>query len=605
MTTLGLLLMFAFNFKDIHTYGNVDEVRTTHLSLELALDFDKKVITGSTTATLKYAKDKVDHVDLDTDGLTISSIKDAKGNSYRYELGKKTGYMGTRLRVFLNGKKPEKLTIKYTTDPGAEAVQWLGPEKTTSGKYPFLFTQSQSIFARTWIPCMDSPGVRVTYDAVVKVPKGITPVMSAEHGKHDKAKGIYRFKLDKAIPPYLIALAAGELAFKEIGPRTGVYAEPAVVEKAAWEFADMEKMVIAAEKGFGEYRWGRWDAIVLPPSFPFGGMENPLLTFATPTLIAGDRSLVSVMAHELAHSWTGNLVTNATWADFWLNEGYTTYLERRLVEMIYGADIATMQKILGQGDLRGSIADFNKQNLPGDTILHVDLKGRHPDDGMTDIPYEKGANMLLMLETHFGRKDFDAYLNTYFDTYAFQSITTEEGLAFMKKELFKGDDALWKKLKIQEWVYNEGLPANLVIPKSDKFKITSAAAKTFAKTGDLKVVNKDWITVEWLDFLNALPQKVDADKLAALEKAHNLNKVGNSEILFAWQMVAIRNTYKPALQSVEDFLSRMGRRKFLKPLYQALHDNPKTRDFGAKVYKKVRNTYHPISFNTIDKIYPQ
>lgn len=594
-------MIFGFQFNDIHTYGNVDEVRVTHLSLDLGLNFDTHVIDGKCTLTFKY-EGKPAHIDLDSDRLTISSITDASGKKYRHETGERTEAMGSRLRIFLDGNMPEKLTIAYTSDPGAAAVQWLGPEKTTSGKYPFLFTQSQSIFARTWIPCMDSPGVRVTYDAVVRVPKGITPVMSAVGGNHDKANGVYRFKLDQAIPPYLIALAAGELEFKEIGPRTGVYAEPAVLEKAAWEFADMEKMVISAEKGFGPYRWGRWDAIVLPPSFPFGGMENPLLTFVTPTLIAGDRSLVSVMAHELAHSWTGNLVTNATWADFWLNEGFTTYLERRLVENIYGKDLADMQKLLGQRDLRHLIADYNKDGKPGETVLHIDLEGRHPDDGMTEIPYEKGANMLLMLETHFGRKKFDAYLRKYFDTYAFQSITTKEGLAFMKKELFGGDDATWKKLKVDTWVYKQGLPENIVAPKSNSFKETAAAAKTFGATGDLSVVKKEWITAQWLDFLNSLPKEVSEKNLAALDGAHKLSQVGNSEILFAWLMVAVRNTYKPALPACEDFLTRQGRRKFLKPLYEALMENPKTRDLGRKIYKKARDSYHPISSNTIDAI---
>ena len=349
MFFMGLTMVICFQFNDIHTFGNTDEVRTSHLSLSLNLDFERKVISGTCDVTLNYLADKkkVDYLDLDSSGLVVTSVTDLSGAKLDYAIGTPSEDMGSRLHIHLPSSKPEKIRIQYETVPSAAAVQWLDPQQTTSGKFPFLFTQGQSIFTRTWIPCMDSPGVRVTYDAEIRVPKGMTAVMSAAHEKGDNAQGLFRFRMENPIPPYLIALAAGELAFKPISDRTGVYAEPAVVEKAAWEFADMEKMMVAAESLYGAYRWGRWDAIVLPPSFPFGGMENPMLTFATPTLIAGDRSLVSVMAHELAHSWSGNLVTNATWADFWLNEGYTTYIERRLVELLYGPAIADMQKAAG------------------------------------------------------------------------------------------------------------------------------------------------------------------------------------------------------------------------------------------------------------------
>ena len=439
MFFLGLVFMFGMQFNDVHSYGNMDQVRTTHLSLELALDFEKKVINGVNTLSLAYDKEHKGELDLylDTRDLTVSSVADSAGKALRFSLGPDEGFMGQRLAIKLGDQRPEKVRIVYTTSPDAGAVQWLSPRQTSTG-IPFLFTQSQAILARSWFPCMDSPGVRVTYDATIRVPKGMTVVMSARHGKHEAHKGIFNFEMPFAIPPYLIALAAGKLSFKAISDRTGVYAEPAVLEKAAWEFADMEKMVKAAEAIYGPYDWERWDTIVLPPSFPFGGMENPMLTFATPTLIAGDRSLVSVMAHELAHSWSGNLVTNATWADFWLNEGFTTYFERRIVEAIYGKDIADMQKLLGQRDLIRFWEEL-KTSAPADSILHIDLNERDPDEGFSDIPYEKGANFLLVLETHFGRKTFDAFLKKYFQSHTFKSITTEAFLIYLEKELFGGD----------------------------------------------------------------------------------------------------------------------------------------------------------------------
>lgn len=602
MLILGLF-MFAIQFDDHHTYGNSSEVRPTHLSLDLELDFQEKKIKGSCALSLEYASstETPQYLDLDINAMKILSVK-AGDASLVYDTDLKRGYMGERLRIHLAGARPEKVVVSYITDPSAGAVQWLEPQQTTSKKHPFLFTQSQSILARTWIPCMDSPGIRVTFDATIRVPKGLTAVMGAEHGTHAPEQGIFRFNMPLAIPPYLIALAAGELSFKAISDRTGVYAEPAVLEKAAWEFADMERMVQAAEKLAGKYRWGRWDTIVLPPSFPFGGMENPLLTFATPTIIAGDRSLVSLMAHELAHSWSGNLVTNATWADFWLNEGFTTYFERRIVEELYGEDVARMQKLLGQRDLYNTVADFEK-NEPGFNVLFIDLKGRDPDDGFSDIPYEKGANFLLMLETHFGRKTFDVFLRKYFDGHAFQSITTDVFKAFLDKELFKGDKALWAELKVDEWIYKGGIPSNLVVPHSDKFAKTKAAAKAFMDSGDLSGVKKDaWVTAEWLDFLNNLPREMPREKMDFLDKTFHFTQAGNSEILFAWLEHCIRNNYEPAFGALEDFLTRQGRRKFLKPLYKAMQENPETREMGRKIYKKARPGYHPISSGTIDAI---
>lgn len=597
---LGWMMMFSLAFQDIHSFGNVNEVRTKHLSLDLTLDFAARVMTGTCAIDLEYAdsEQRPAYVDLDARDLVIQKIM-AGEQALRFELGPVQPFLGRRLRVFLPETGTDRLTVHYKTSPEAAALQWLTPAQTTSGKLPFLFSQSQSILARTWIPCMDSPGVRVTYDAVIRVPKGIQVVMSARHGAHQPQQGIFRFEMPLAIPPYLLAIAAGEMAFQPLSDRTGVYAEPAVLAKAAAEFEDMEEMIVVTEKLYGPYRWERWDTIVLPPSFPFGGMENPLLTFATPTVIAGDKSLVSLMAHELAHSWSGNLVTNATWSDFWLNEGFTTYIERRIVEAIYGPDVATMQKLLGQRDLRKSIKTMNH---PDATILTIDLANQDPDDGMTDIPYEKGANFLLLLEKTFGRERFDTFLRNYFDHFAFESIDTDTFKAYLKKHLFEGDDAKWQSLQVEAWLHGPGIPENMVVPVSERFDKTRAAAAAVAKTGSMDAINPDWVTAEWLDFLNSLPKELDDKTITALDKQFKLSETGNSEILFAWLMVAIRNNYEPAYPALESFLTRMGRRKFLKPLYEAMMANPNTKAMAKRVYKKARPTYHPISVATIDQI---
>src|SRR5262249_14285620 len=306
--------------------------------------------------------------------------------------------------------KAQSVRVHYATGPQASGLLWLGRELTASKKHPFLYTQSEAIHARSWIPLQDSPGVRVTYSARLHTPAGMLAVMSATNDPKNPRNGEHRFKLKQAIPPYLIALAVWDLAVGALRARAGVYAEPGVVKKAAAEFGDLEKMVEAVEELYGPYRWGRYDVLVLPPSFPFGGMENPRLTFLSPTVLAGDRSLVSLLAHELAHSWSGNLVSNATWSDFWLNEGFTVYLERRIVEKVYGEKRAAMEAVLGRRSLEREIADLKLS----DQVLHIDLKGRDPDDGLTDIPYEKGALFLKHLEAAFGRTKFDAFLKSYF-----------------------------------------------------------------------------------------------------------------------------------------------------------------------------------------------
>jgi leukotriene-A4 hydrolase len=588
--------------RDIHSFGNSEEVRPTHLALDLTLDFAAKTMTGTADLTLAYAGTApVKELRLDTRDLRIKSVTGDDGKPLAFSLGANTPHLGQPLQIALPTPAPKRVRISYATSPEASALQWLEPRQTTSGALPFLLTQSQAIHARSWIPLMDSPGVRVTYEAVVRVPKGITAVMSAEHLSHDPAQGVFRFRMPQPIPAYLIALAAGEIAFRPLSSRTGVYAEPAVVDKAASEFADVEKMVQATEALYGPYAWGRWDTIVLPPSFPFGGMENPRLTFATPTIIAGDRSLVNVMVHELAHSWSGNLVTNATWSDFWLNEGFTTYIENRVTEVLYGREIAEMLQLLGQRDLRQEVIDVDKAH-PGDSKLYLSLEGRDPDEGMTEVAYEKGANFLRVLEKHFGRPALDAFLRSYFEAHKFQSMTTARFLELLKRDLFKGDEALWKTLRVEEWVHQPGVPSNIVVPSSTRAEATRAAALEFTKTGTLTGVRKDWVTVEWLEFLNSLEKPLPAERLRALDEAFAFSRSGNSEILFAWLLHVVRSSWEPAYPALESFLTRQGRRKFLKPLYEAMMENPATQDLARRVYGKARPGYHPISTATIDKI---
>ncbi len=422
--------------KDVHSYSNPQQVKVTNIDLDWNVLFDKKTLQGAATLKVeRTSNDKNAPLILDTRDLNIEKAETSEdGKSFKsttFKLGENDKFLGAPLTIDLPAKS-KFVRVFYSTSPNASGLQWLTPEQTAGKKQPFMFSQAQAIHARSFIPIQDSPGVRVTYTAHVKTPKGLLAAMSAEGNVQDNSKrgGDYTFKMPYAIPPYLIAIAVGDLQFQSLGNRTGVYTEPSMLAKSAFELADTEKMVEATEKIYGKYRWGRYDLLVLPPSFPFGGMENPMLTFATPTILAGDKSLVSLVAHELAHSWSGNLVTNATWRDFWLNEGFTTYLERRIIEAVYGEPRREMEATLGRSSLEEELAGMDER----DQILHVDLNGRDPDDGFTGIPYEKGALFLRHLEETVGREKFDIFVRGYFDSHAFQSITTETFIRLSAKK---------------------------------------------------------------------------------------------------------------------------------------------------------------------------
>jgi leukotriene-A4 hydrolase len=371
--------------KDYHSFANPEEVKVTHLGLDLNVDFDKHILSGEVELSFERINENANQLILDTRDLDIHDIS-FNGKSIPFELEKSDSFLGAALKIELP-VEAEKISIRYNTSPNASGAQWLTPAQTAGKKHPFLFTQAQAIHARSFIPLQDSPQVRVTYNATIRTPKALLAVMSASNDPDTERDGVYEFSMPQPIPAYLIALAVGDLQFKAMGARTGVYAEPALLDAAAAEFEDTESMLIATEGTYGPYRWDRYDLLILPPSFPFGGMENPRLSFITPTVIAGDKSLVSLIAHELAHSWSGNTVTNATWRDLWLNEGFTTYLTYRIMQMVYGDARYAMESVLGQQDLQADI-----DSLPDkDEILAIDLRGRDPDVVFSNIPYEKGA----------------------------------------------------------------------------------------------------------------------------------------------------------------------------------------------------------------------
>ncbi len=581
---------------DIHSHCDPEHVRVTHASLDLEIDHAKKEIRGAVVLSL----DRRDHESpliLDAKGLAIESVTGSDGSVRLWQLGPEDKNIGSALTIELVWADTS-VRLAYHTTSRSDALQWLDPDQTADHAAPFLFTQGESIFTRTWIPLQDSPGVRITYDARVRGPAGQTIVMSAEQAGQ-ATDGAFRFRMDRPIPPYLIALACGRLEFRKISERCGVYAEPSVVDMAREEFADTEKMVQAAESLFGPYRWGRYDLIVLPPSFPFGGMENPCLTFATPTVLAGDRSLVSLVAHELAHSWSGNLVTNATWSDFWLNEGFTVYFEGRIMEKIYGAERARMEAQIELADLEREM----KELAPRDQILHIDLKGRHPDDGFSGVPYVKGALLLQRIEEVFGRGRFDRFLRSYFDTHAFRSITTDQFVSYLRGELFAQDGALAAQIDLLEWLGRPGLPADAPRAESKALaEVDRQIERWKASKVPADLETRGWVTQQWLHFLEGVSGTLDAESMANLDDAFHFTKTGNSEVLDLWLRIAITHRYAAADARLEEFLMTVGRRKYLEPLYKELVKSDAGRARANAIYAKARPRYHALTTATIDEI---
>lgn len=583
--------------EDKHTFALPDQAVMEHLSLNLQVDFEQQRLKGVAEIHFKNRNGSTE-LFLDTKDLEIKAVK-VGDREVPWKLHDKIPHLGSALEVSVD-TFTRSVKVFYETSAGAEALQWLSPGQTSGGKHPFLFTQSQAILARSWIPCQDSPGIRFTYDATVTVPRGLLALMSAQNPASKNETGTYTFTQDKPVPAYLMALVAGDITFTSIGKRTGVYAEPGILKEAAYELADLEKMLKAAEKLYGEYLWGRYDVIFLPPAFPFGGMENPMLTFATPTILAGDRSLVSLVAHELAHSWSGNLVTNATWDDFWLNEGFTVYFEYRIMEEIYGKATAEMLALISYADLQ---EELEAMNYSEDTRLKLNLAGRNPDEGMNSIAYDKGYFFLRLIEETVGRPAWDSFLNKYFKEFAFRSVTTGEFVQYLNQHLLQHHAGAADSINIDKWVYGEGLPRNCPKIQSEKFKAVEQQLTAFASgTSADQLKTSGWAYQQWVHFLRNLPRELTNYQLSTLDTAFGFTSSGNSEILFEWLMLAVKSNYRPAFNRLEDFLVTVGRRKFIAPLYAEMYKNEKLQEMARRIYRNARGNYHFVATSTIDRV---
>lgn len=602
-SVLGIAASNAKAEQDPHSYAEPGTVVVKALTLDLDVDFKRQELSGVAELALDWHDPQAHSLVLDSRDLSIESIKavaaDGSTTDLAYTMDKRDPIFGSALRIDTKTPVPS-VRIRYRTSPQASGLQWMTPAQTASGKQPFMFSQSQAIHARSWVPLQDTPAVRFTYTAHIQAPNALRVVMSADNDITHPLDGDYRFSMKQPIPSYLLALSVGELEVRSTGPRTAVFAEPSVVAKAAREFEDTEAMIEAAEKLYGPYRWERYDILVLPASFPFGGMENPRVTFATPTVIAGDKSLVGLIAHELAHSWSGNLVTNANAQHMWLNEGFTNYVENRIVEAVYGKDEATMQLVVDDQELQTEMRGMKSR----EQLLVTNLEGIDPDEGLSGVPYAKGRWFLRFLESRYGRDAFDPFLRAYFDHYAFQSITTPDFLRYYSENLESKYPGKVSSAEIDEWLHQPGVPASAPIAHSARFDSVDKAAVDFF-AGKLAAKNlpaRHWVTYEWLRFLNALPEKPSIAQMKALDKAWNLTGTGNAEIAFRWYVATVRAGYIDARPQIAAFMERIGRRKLVVPIYTELAKSEDGKAFAIGVYRKARPGYHPLTQGSVDKV---
>ena len=589
---------------DEHSWAEPDKVVIRDLGLDLRVDFEKKQLRGSADLALTWKDKAARTLHLDTRDLTIEKVLGKRGDGgwhrLEFSLGERDAIFGQKLSVTMR-RQYDIVRVRYATAPSASGLQWLEPSMTAGKTHPFMFSQSQAIHARSWVPLQDTPGVRYTYSAHIETDPEVMAVMSADNAPDASRDGDYVFRMRQPIPSYLMAIAVGDLVFRPISERAGVWAEPDTVDAAVKEFADTEQMIQTTESLYGPYRWERYDLLILPPSFPFGGMENPRLSFITPTVIVGDKSLVSLIAHELAHSWSGNLVTNASWKDMWLNEGFTSYVENRIVEALYGRDRAAMENVISQFGLSQELEGMPKERQ---VLALPPLVGADPDEALTDVAYIKGAWFLEFLEQRFGRETFDQFLRSYFNHFAFQSIDSSQFFEYLNTELVaKNPDAVTAK-ELDAWLNKPGIPAFATAATSERFDAVDAARKDWldGRKAPNELLTAAWTTQEWVRFLEGMPDTLTGQQVVDLDETFHFTTSGNGEILQRWFPLTVRSGYFEARPAIAQFLQRIGRRKLVMPTYEALAKTSDGHQFASEVFAKARPGYHPITTASVEAL---
>jgi leukotriene-A4 hydrolase len=593
--------------RDYFTFANTEQFVTRHIALDLDVDFEAEVLRGSVTLNMIVLDSSADQIVLDTRDIAVDSVvfiqPGGETQIATFKMGDLDEVLGTPLVISVPAsiETSDEVTLRvdYETSPNASALQWLPPKLTAGGTHPMMFSQSQSIHARSWVPLQDTPAVRITYEAVIRTPGDLLALMSANNDPLTQRGGEFQFDMPQPIPSYLLAIAVGNFYFAPLGEDTGVYTEPELLDASVYEFSSTQDMLDVAEERFGPYRWGRYDLLVLPPSFPFGGMENPRLSFITPSLLAGDRSLVSVIAHELAHSWSGNLVTNATWRDGWLNEGMTSYLESRLMEIIYDKDRVDEERVLGYEEL---LLDFDSVPLERQALAPR-LESGDADDVQGTIHYHKGQRFLEYLEKGFGREKFDPFILGYFDHFAFQTLTTEVFLDYLDENLLQKYEGVISREQVEEWMYEPGLPEGAPIPSSTTLDKAAelAAAWSIGEVSIEDIPVSEWSPQALIHFINNLPADLSDGKLASLDSELGLSNTQNAEIARTWFIQVATRRFEPAYEQLEAHLNRYGRARLVTPIYGALASNGHDAELADSMFEKAKAAYHPLTNAYIEK----
>ena len=590
--------------RDVHSHAQPDKVVIRDIGLDLKVDFEAKQLQGRADLALEWIDPAARELVLDTRDLTIERVsgkgEDGRWFKLEHALGETDPHLGQKLTITL--RRPyENVRIRYRTSPQASGLQWLEPSMTAGKRHPFMFSQSQAVHARSWVPLQDTPSVRYTYSARVRTDASLMALMSADNPPDEPRDGDYVFRMRQPIPSYLMAIAVGDVVFKPISERSGIWAEPATLEAAHAEFIDTEAMIAATEALYGPYRWERYDLLLLPPSFPYGGMENPRLSFITPTVIVGDKSLVSLIAHELAHSWSGNLVTNARWADMWLNEGFTSYVENRIIEALYGEDVAAMERVINQDSLRREIKRMPKA---AQVLAPSPVAGSDPEGTLSSVAYDKGAWFLGFLESRVGREAFDAFLRGYFEHFAFQSIETGQFLAYLRENLLQQFPQAITDKELDAWLYQPGIPANAPAAVSTRLEAVDEVRKRWlgGQVPAEEIDTRGWVSQEWVHFLEGLPNKLSNEQLVELDEAFRLTTSHNGEILMRWFPLTVRSGYFEARPAIAEFLQTNGRRKLIMPVYEALVASRDGREFARQVFEQARPGYHPITTASVEAV---
>ena len=581
---------------DPHSHADSAHPITERVDLSLKVDFAQRVLSGHAVLTLREAS--AGPLDLDTRDLRIASVATPEGAPVRYELAAPQPILGARLRLHLP-EGTRAIRIQYSTSPEASALQWLEPSQTAGGQHPYLYSQCQPIHARSLAPLQDTPRIRIRAGARFTVPSHLRALMAAAGvGREAAGEGavVDVFDMPQPIPPYLLAFAVGDLSPRQLSQRSAVWAERTVADAAAWELDGVETMLAVAEDLFGPYDWERYDVLVMPPSFPFGGMENPRLTFVTPSVLAGDRSLVHVIAHELAHAWTGNLVSNATLEHFWLNEGFTVYAERRILEALEGTEAAELHAAIGAHDLEVSLQRFAQR--PELTRLRTQMEGVDPDEAYSTVPYEKGYLFLRRLEELSGRERWDRFLRAYIDRFRFQSIDTDDFLRFLEERL----PGVAARAAAKRWLDGPGLPPDAPRPQSRRLEELRAMAQRAAE-GVLPDENAAvrMNPTELLVFLQSLPE-LSPDVCDQLDALLGLSRRRSLDLRHTFVLVQLRAGVEAGREAARRVLRETGRMKYLRPLYTELARRPQTRALAREIYEETRATYHPIARTVVESI---